>query len=262
MEEASDGLEAASRLSEQLDRKEEALDALREEVQIRESALKVVEDELHSLKSRNDDRVDKLVIKNLFLGYFTAPQNQRHEVLRTIGGVLLFTSDDFEKIEGKHSGGGGWVPGFLRFSGGQKQTSPPTTPVRRSTIGATPAKAVDNSFSQMFVKFLERESSPPPPTVRLPAEEMVRDVQKQKETHKPAYNPFTAPRHVAMPASSTAQVGPKTSQHLLMSSTVSMSQTLPTFAAPSESSRTPPGSGRNTPASTTSGAILKDVLNR
>jgi len=31
LEEVSDGLEAASRLSEQLDRKEEALDALREE---------------------------------------------------------------------------------------------------------------------------------------------------------------------------------------------------------------------------------------
>lgn len=31
LEEASDGLEAAARLSEQLDRKEEAIDALREE---------------------------------------------------------------------------------------------------------------------------------------------------------------------------------------------------------------------------------------
>lgn len=114
----------------------------------------------------------------------------------------------------------------------------------------------------MFVKFLERESSPPPPTVRLPAEQMVRDVQKQKETQKPAYNPFTAPRHVAMPSTNTPHVGPQSSQHILMSSAVSVSQTFPTFAAPSESSRTPPGSGRNTPASTTSGAILKDVLNR
>ena len=114
----------------------------------------------------------------------------------------------------------------------------------------------------MFVKFLERESSPPPPTVRLPAEEMVRDVQKQKETNKPAYNPFTAPRHVAMPTGGTPMLGAQNTQHLLMSSTVPVSQTLPTFAAPTESSKTPPGSGRNTPASTTSGAILKDVLNR
>ncbi|KAL4238385.1 Golgi organization [Mactra antiquata] len=261
LEEASDGLEAASRLSEQLDKKEEAIDALREEVQVRESALKVAEDEVKAIKSRNDDRVDKLVIKNLFLGYFTTPQNKRHEVLRAIGGVLLFTSEDFQRIEGTNSGG--WVPGFLKFSGNQKQQqSPPTTPVRRSTIGAAPVKA-DNSFSQMFVKFLERESSPPPPTVRLPAEEMVQDIQKQRETHKPVYNPFTAPRHVAMPTSNTSTIGSHKPQHILMSSAVSMSQTLPTFAAPSESSRTPPGSGRNTPsAATTSGAILKDVLGR
>lgn len=115
----------------------------------------------------------------------------------------------------------------------------------------------------MFVKFLERESSPPPPTVRLPAEEMVQDIQKQRETQKPTYNPFTAPRHVAMPTSSSVIGGPQNSKHILMSSTVSMSQTLPTFATPIESTRTPSASGRNTPATATaSGAILKDVLSR
>ena len=113
----------------------------------------------------------------------------------------------------------------------------------------------------MFVRFLERESSPPPPTVRLPAEEMVRDVQKQKETQKATYNPFTAPRHVAAPSqTSTASV--TSSDHILMRSSVPDSYSLTTFAAPSDSSSTPPGSGRNTPATTTSGAILKDVLNR
>ena len=113
----------------------------------------------------------------------------------------------------------------------------------------------------MFVRFLERESSPPPPTVRLPAEEMVRDVQKQKETQKPAYNPFTAPRHVAVPLQTSVSNLPS-SDHILMGSTVPSSYSLTTFATPSQSSATPPGSGRNTPASTTSGAILKDVLNR
>ena len=117
------------------------------------------------------------------------------------------------------------------------------------------------SFSEMFVRFLERESSPPPPTVRLPAEEMARDVQKQKEAHKPAYNPFTAPRHVAMPTSTPETPGSSQSAHILMSTSTPVSHALPTFAAPSETSRTPPGSGRNTPAANTSSAILKDVLN-
>ena len=40
----------------------------------------------------------RLVIKNLFLGYFTTPQHQRHDVLHTIGGVLKFTADDFDKV--------------------------------------------------------------------------------------------------------------------------------------------------------------------
>ena len=40
----------------------------------------------------------RLIIKNLFLGYFTTPQNKRHDVLRAIGGVLMFTQDDFEKV--------------------------------------------------------------------------------------------------------------------------------------------------------------------
>ena len=116
----------------------------------------------------------------------------------------------------------------------------------------------------MFVKFLERESSPPAPTVRLPAEEMVRDVQqKQKEAHnKPAYNPFTAPRHVAQSSLPSSHMTGSHDSHILMSTAHSMTETYPTFAAPSVDSRTPPGSGRNTPASTSSSAILKDVLNR
>ena len=113
----------------------------------------------------------------------------------------------------------------------------------------------------MFVRFLEKESSPPPPTVRLPAEEMARDVQKQKEAHKPAYNPFTAPRHVAMPGVQSETPGTLPSSHILMSTSTPVSHNIPTFAAPSESSRTPPGSGRSTPAASSSSAILKDVLN-
>ena len=117
------------------------------------------------------------------------------------------------------------------------------------------------SFSQMFVKFLERESSPPPPTVRLPAEEMVKDVQqKQKEAQKTPFNPFTAPRHVAMPTSSSVATGAQNS-HILISPGSPETDTFLTFASPTEQSKSPPGSGRNTPA-TTSSAILKDVLNR
>lgn len=51
------------------------------------------------------------------------------------------------QIEGTHKGG--WVPGFLRFSGGQT-SSPPTTPTRRSTIGTPVSRPGDTvSTSQV-----------------------------------------------------------------------------------------------------------------
>ena len=50
------------------------------------------------------------------------------------------------------------------------------------------------SFSELFVKFLERESSPQP-TLRLPAEAMAREEQQRHQQHrsKPAFNPFAVP---------------------------------------------------------------------
>lgn len=126
----------------------------------------------------------------------------------------------------------------------------------------------------MFVKFLERESSPQP-TMRLPAEAMAREKQeKQQQRNKPAFNPFAAPAHTINP---TTRGLPRSeeSSHLLMKP---MAATLPmltpvvtTMSAdggaeigqpsfvPQPSGRVSGNSsGRSTPASTS--AILKDVL--
>ncbi|KAL3873668.1 hypothetical protein ACJMK2_036761 [Sinanodonta woodiana] len=263
LEEASDGLEAAARLSEQLDHREETIHALREEVQLRENIVKAAEEEIRKLTSSSEAKVEKLVIKNLLLGYFTTPKNKRSEVLHAIGGVLGFSLDDFHKID-DHTGRR-WIPGFLRFGPSKPQIqTPPMSPVRSTvsspiTFSTPTAQDKNKSFSEMFVRFLERESSPPPPTVRLPAEEMVRDVQKQKETHKPAFNPFTAPRHVSLP-SQVSESSRSRDSHILMGS-VAVGNPLQTFASVSNMGPqlTPPSSGRTTPA--TSSAILKDVLN-
>ncbi|XP_033734322.1 thyroid receptor-interacting protein 11-like isoform X2 [Pecten maximus] len=241
LSEAEDGLEAAARLMEQLDRKEEALAALKEEVQLRETALKAAEDQISELRTIRESKVEKVVIKNLFLGYFTTPKGQQQQVLKAIGGVLGFTPTDYEKISILNKS---WMPGFLRFGGGTPSplSSPVHTPHRQNT--STPR--ADKSFSELFVKFLEKESSPPPPSLRLPAEEMVLDVQKQKD--KPAYNPFTAPRHVAMPGQTGTSAASHDS-HILMSS-APMSPTLAVFT---------PVTAHTTPINTSS-EILKDVL--
>lgn len=98
------------------------------------------------------------------------------------------------------------------------------------------------SFSELFVKFLETESSPKQ-TMRLPAEEMAADVQRH---HKPVFNPFTAPRHV-----NNEGRQPHDERHLLMPSSP-LSSTLPVFSPAMDMSRpTQPK---------TSSAYLNDVL--
>ena len=57
-------------------------------------------------------------------------------------------TNDFQ-IEGEHKG---WVPGFLKFGGTKPPVSPPTTPVRRSTIATSVNRAKDNvNICQLFV---------------------------------------------------------------------------------------------------------------
>ncbi|XP_067680308.1 thyroid receptor-interacting protein 11-like isoform X2 [Haliotis asinina] len=251
LEEASDGLEAAARLSEQLDKKEEAVAALKEEVLLREKSLKAAEEEIRKLTTSTEAKVDKLLMKNMLIGYFQTPSNQRSEVIHMMGGVLNFHPDDYAKIDQNRSS---WVAGFLRFGSPRSGPTPPTTPVR----GGRKAPSLDQSFSQLFVKFLEKESSPPPPPVRMPAEKMAQEVtDKHKENQKPVFNPFTAPRHVSMPLSIGEQTA-TTKPHILMAPMSPVTQTNPLIAPMSGDALSKGGSGRSTPQN--SSAILKDVL--
>jgi chromosome segregation ATPase len=266
LEESQETIEAAHRLSEQLDRKEEAVMALKEEVLLREKQLLKVEEELNKMTSSNEAKVDKVVIKNLFLGYFHTPTNKRREVLQLIGKVLNFSQEEMAQASSESSQSRGWLGlgGLLKRTPPHPTSSPPTTPHRTS---------IDKSFSELFVKFLEKESSPIPSlNVKLPAEAMAREKQVQNEQHhqqrqKPVFNPFSAPRHATMPIQ-VGGVKPDDS-HLLMKP---MASTLPTFtplitpelttpAAPSgdgSGRSSVASSGRSTPATTS--AILRDVL--
>ncbi|XP_074662734.1 uncharacterized protein LOC141915192 isoform X2 [Tubulanus polymorphus] len=260
---AQDALEAASRISEQLDRKEEIIGALKEEVQLREAAAKQAEEEIRKLSSNSEAKVDKTVIKNLFMGYFHTPQNKRQEVLRLIGSILDFTHDDMQQI-GAESGGG-WLPSWMRRS----PAPSPVTPIR--TTQRT-NRSLDHSFSEMFIKFLENESTPKQ-NIRLPAEEMAKDVQRMHQKHhreshsvsqlpqhkhqQPAFNPFSAPRHAAMPIQIGMNSSTSHDSHILINAeTPSFSMTPLAPAADNI-----PGSGHSH-AATSSSHILKDVLQK
>lgn len=248
---AEEGLEAASRLTEQLDRKEEALSALKEEVQIREKSLKAMEDEVHCLRVSTDNKIDKLVIKNMLLSYLLSPRNKQPEVLRALGGILGFSEEDFEKITGTSKS---WVSGLLRFGGSPAHATPtPTTPIRNVPTHVQSTPKAETSFSELFVKFLETESSPTPPVMKLPAEDMARDVQRHKQAQKDSYNPFTAPRHVSMPGGGASD---HRSSPILMSGAPMSPMTL---FAPATTPQLQSSDGQTTTQNTSS-AILKNVL--
>ncbi|XP_013077634.2 thyroid receptor-interacting protein 11-like isoform X3 [Biomphalaria glabrata] len=226
--EALEGLEAASRLSEQLDRKEEAITALKEEVVLRERALEAAENEIHKLTSTSEAKVDKTLMHNMVMTWLTSPDSNRSEIVNLIGHVLSFSNEDFQKIEMAQTKRGLLSGIFSR------------TPVKEWTP-SKPAPS-NQSFSQLFVKFLEKESSPPSTPVRLPAEAMAAEAQQR---HKSPFNPFTAPRHVTH----DTQKSSSPSTHLLISNDM----------GPMPSALFAPISNTHTLSES---AILKDVLGK
>jgi len=131
------------------------------------------------------------------------------------------------------------------------------------------------SFSELFVKFLERESTPQPSPARLPAERMVQEQQQKQQRHTtPTFNPFST--SVLNPKPSLTSAIPITDftandlradpLHPLMRP-ISPAR-VPIFAPASDQSTDTPAavsgrdsadsSGRSTPSAPS--AILRDLL--
>nr|XP_054774598.1 thyroid receptor-interacting protein 11-like [Lytechinus pictus] len=169
---AQEALDIASRLSEQLDKKEEAMEKLRTEMHKKEEILGEFQRRFDEVSSRSETKVDKPLVKNLFMNYLSAPQAKKQEMIKVICNVLNFSEEDMHK-SGLGSGAGGWLSGFFRRS---PHPTPPPTPTKANV-----------SFTQQFVQFLESESTPKR-SPRLPVDEMSQD-----RHHHPTYNPFSAP---------------------------------------------------------------------
>ncbi|XP_016364090.1 thyroid receptor-interacting protein 11-like [Sinocyclocheilus rhinocerous] len=256
LDEANAALESASRLTDQLDLKEEEIEDLKKLADVRQEMLEEAQRKLMNLLNSTEGKVDKVLMKNLYLGYFHTPQNKRSEVLRLMGNVLGLDRDEVSELlqEGGKSGVTGWVSSWL---GGRAVQSVPNTPQR-----PTHTQSLNSSFSEMFVKFLEVESTPALPALKLP----VYDIKPlsapppgRSTASTPASgvsgpgkrtgdsNPFLASRSAAVPllnpagAGSTAGAG----GHLLMKP---ISDALPTFTPVPVS------------AEASGGAVLKDLL--
>uniref|UniRef100_H2T2S0 Thyroid hormone receptor interactor 11 n=1 Tax=Takifugu rubripes TaxID=31033 RepID=H2T2S0_TAKRU len=246
LDEANAALDSASRLTDQLDLKDEQIEVLKNQVDMRQEMLEEAQRKLMNLLNSTEGKIDKVLMRNLFLGYFHTPKNKRGDVLKLMGGVLGLNREDIDKMleeDGRH-GVTGWVSSWL---GGRGAQSVPNTPQR-----PTSGQALNSSFSEMFVKFLEIESNPTLPAPKL----LVHDIKSlsappsrrtgsgvSSSARPSESNPFLAPRSDAVPL-----VAPPTSGgHLLMKP---ISDSLPTFTPVPVS------------AEASAGAVLKDLLNQ
>uniref|UniRef100_A0A672TMT3 Thyroid hormone receptor interactor 11 n=1 Tax=Strigops habroptila TaxID=2489341 RepID=A0A672TMT3_STRHB len=238
--EANAALDAASRLTEQLDIKEEEIEELKKEVLQYQYQL------LH--KSRLCNKLPlfcRLLMRNLFVGHFHTPKNKRPEVLRLMGSILGIKREELDQLLSEDQRGvTRWVTGWL--GGGAGSKSVPSTPLR-----PTHQNILNSSFSELFVKFLETESCPslPPPKLSVHDMKLLGAAGTGKTINsavlvmgrRPDTNPFLAPRSAAVPLITPASG----SGHLLMKP---ISDALPTFTPLPVS------------PDASAGAVLKDLL--
>uniref|UniRef100_A0A670HKY7 Thyroid hormone receptor interactor 11 n=1 Tax=Podarcis muralis TaxID=64176 RepID=A0A670HKY7_PODMU len=249
LEEANAALESASRLAEQLDLKEDQIEDLKKQGELKQEMLEDAQNKLMNLINSTEGKVDKVLMRNLFVGHFHTPKNKRHEVLRLMGSILGIKKEELEQLLSEDQKGvTRWVTGWFG-GGGAGSKSVPNTPLR-----PTHHSIFNSSFSELFVKFLETESRPTLPPPKLSVHDMKplastgiskATVSPSRTTRRPDANPFLAPRSAAVPLITPTNLGTGGSGHLLMKP---ISDALPTFTplpvAPDASA----------------GAVLKDLL--
>ncbi|KAM9092255.1 thyroid receptor-interacting protein 11 isoform 3-T3 [Megaptera novaeangliae] len=236
LDEANAALDSASRLTEQLDLKEEQVEELKKQNELRQEMLDDVQKKLMNLVNSTEGKVDKVLMRNLFTGHFHTPKNQRHEVLRLMGSILGIKKEEMEQLLNEDQGGvTKWMTGWL--GGGSK--SVPNTPLRPNQ-----QSLLNSSFSELFVKFLETESHPSIPPPKLSVHDMkpldspgrrkldtsvpgsFKDTTESRSGRRTDVNPFLAPRSAAVPLINPAGLGPGGPGHLLLKP---ISDVLPTF---------------------------------
>uniref|UniRef100_A0A4W3IS35 Thyroid hormone receptor interactor 11 n=1 Tax=Callorhinchus milii TaxID=7868 RepID=A0A4W3IS35_CALMI len=247
LDEANAALDSASRLTEQMDLKEEQLKELKNQGN---DLFHYSQNKLMNLLNNSEGKIDKVLMRNLFVGYFHTPKNKRNEALRLVCSVLGLQKEEYSQLLNSESrAASGWMS-WLGAGRGSGTQSVPTTPQRpnHNTI-------FNSSFSEMFVKFLETESRPSLPPPKLPVYDVnslgpTSDINKPPGTlsrafKRPEINPFLAPRSAAVPLINPASSSAGGSAHLLMKP---ISSALPTFTPLPVSS------------DSSAGAVLKDLL--
>lgn len=142
LDESKQGLQAAARLTDQLEKSKKQIIALREEVTKLQDKLQMKECSYKELHAEADTKIDKSLIKNLIIGYVSSSVNDQKQILKIIATVLDFTKKENEKVALNKQYG--WLQSILNPQG----------------FNVTSPDQHQQSLSAAFVRFLEAESKP------------------------------------------------------------------------------------------------------
>uniref|UniRef100_H0XJV0 GRIP domain-containing protein n=1 Tax=Otolemur garnettii TaxID=30611 RepID=H0XJV0_OTOGA len=135
-----------------LELKEEQMERLKSQNEVQQEELRVVRQKWTDLQSRMEGKVDKVLMRNIFIAYFQTPAREQHQVLRLIGSTLGIEREEMEQLLKDHQGAvTSWITGWL----GGRSRSVPSTPVR------------PNQQSVLNTSFSEAESHSPTLRARL-----------------------------------------------------------------------------------------------
>ncbi|XP_077874605.1 thyroid receptor-interacting protein 11-like [Ictidomys tridecemlineatus] len=217
LEETNARLHSASRLTEELDQKEQQIQELKRQNELGKEMLDKAQKKLSTLADSLEGKVDKVLMRNLFIGYFHTPKGKRREALQLMGSILDIPKQEMEQLLSEDSGGvTKWMSSWL---GGASKSVPniPMTPNQQPVL--------KSSFSELFVKFLEMESHPSVPPPKLSAHAMdcpdssgrrerggkvpgsVKEAANFRGGRSTNGNPFLVPCSAAVPLSNLAGVG-------------------------------------------------------
>ncbi|KAL0810274.1 hypothetical protein ABMA28_010436 [Loxostege sticticalis] len=101
LEEALAGLQAASRLGDQVETKTAQINDLKEQVRTLQTSVAAAEERYYNARSNQQDKIDKNLVKNLVINYVmtaATSSNNKTQVLRVLSTVLDFNQQECEKL--------------------------------------------------------------------------------------------------------------------------------------------------------------------
>ncbi|KAM4816103.1 LOW QUALITY PROTEIN: thyroid receptor-interacting protein 11-like [Urocitellus parryii] len=218
LDQANALLDSASRLREDLDLKEEQMEELKKQNELQKEMLDHAQQKLSTLVNSTEGKVNKVLMRNLFIGHFQTQKGKRREVLQLMGSILDIPKEEMEQLLNEDYGGvtNKWMSSWL----GGASKNVPNIPLRPNQ-----QPVLNSSFSELFVKFLETESHPsvPPPKVSAHAMDCldslgrreqgvnvpgnIKDAPELRAGRSTSRNPLLVPRSAAVPLRNLAGVG-------------------------------------------------------